>query len=570
MDKKTVVDILNEIGLLLELKGENPFKSRAYYNAARIIEVLDEDLETLVSEGRLKDVKGIGEALNKKLTELVTTGRLKYYEELKESVPPGLVEMLKIPGLGPKKIKTLYDKLGITTIGELEYACIENRLVSLPGFGEKTQKKILEGIQFIKQFSGHHLYFEAYEEAVKLKEYLKNTGLVIRCEIAGSIRRKKEIVKDIDILATSAQPDRLMDCFVNYQGVKDVVAKGDTKTSVVLNSGINADLRVVKDEEFPYALHHFTGSKEHNTAMRHRAKAMGIKMNEYGLFKGDVLIRCASEEEIFEKLNLCYIPPELRENAGEIEAAERGKIPTLVEEKDLKGIFHVHTTYSDGRNSLPDIVQRARELGYSYIAITDHSKSAFYASGLSEEKLLTQWEEIEALNRKYDDMVILKGIEVDILPDGSLDYSDDVLEKFDLVIASIHSHFKMNREEMTRRVIRAIESKHVHIIGHLTGRLLLSRDGYDIDVYEVIEAAREYGKIIEINSSPYRLDLDWRYIKYAKERGVKFAVCPDAHSIEGLEDVKYGIGIARKGWLEANDVINAYEIHQVLRFLKKT
>ncbi|MFO7153554.1 MAG: DNA polymerase/3'-5' exonuclease PolX [Caldicoprobacter oshimai] len=570
MDKKTVVDILNEIGLLLELKGENPFKSRAYYNAARIIEVLDEDLETLVSEGRLKDVKGIGEALNKKLTELVTTGRLKYYEELKESVPPGLVEMLKIPGLGPKKIKTLYDKLGITTIGELEYACIENRLVSLPGFGEKTQKKILEGIQFIKQFSGHHLYFEAYEEAVKLKEYLKNTGLVIRCEIAGSIRRKKEIVKDIDILATSAQPDRLMDCFVNYQGVKDVVAKGDTKTSVVLNSGINADLRVVKDEEFPYALHHFTGSKEHNTAMRHRAKAMGIKMNEYGLFKGDVLIRCASEEEIFEKLNLCYIPPELRENAGEIEAAERGKIPTLVEEKDLKGIFHVHTTYSDGRNSLPDIVQRARELGYSYIAITDHSKSAFYASGLSEEKLLTQWEEIEALNRKYDDMVILKGIEVDILPDGSLDYSDDVLEKFDLVIASIHSHFKMNREEMTRRVIRAIESKHVHIIGHLTGRLLLSRDGYDIDVYEVIEAAREYGKIIEINSSPYRLDLDWRYIKHAKERGVKFAVCPDAHSIEGLEDVKYGIGIARKGWLEANDVINAYEIHQVLRFLKKT
>ncbi|SFP94757.1 DNA polymerase (family 10) [Caldicoprobacter faecalis] len=561
---------MNEIGLLLELKGENPFKSRAYYNAARIIEVLDEDLETLVSEGRLKDVKGIGEALNKKLTELVTTGRLKYYEELKESVPPGLVEMLKIPGLGPKKIKTLYDKLGITTIGELEYACIENRLVSLPGFGEKTQKKILEGIQFIKQFSGHHLYFEAYEEAVKLKEYLKNTGLVIRCEIAGSIRRKKEIVKDIDILATSAQPDRLMDCFVNYQGVKDVVAKGDTKTSVVLNSGINADLRVVKDEEFPYALHHFTGSKEHNTAMRHRAKAMGIKMNEYGLFKGDVLIRCASEEEIFEKLNLCYIPPELRENAGEIEAAERGKIPTLVEEKDLKGIFHVHTTYSDGRNSLPDIVQRARELGYSYIAITDHSKSAFYASGLSEEKLLTQWEEIEALNRKYDDMVILKGIEVDILPDGSLDYSDDVLEKFDLVIASIHSHFKMNREEMTRRVIRAIESKHVHIIGHLTGRLLLSRDGYDIDVYEVIEAAREYGKIIEINSSPYRLDLDWRYIKHAKERGVKFAVCPDAHSIEGLEDVKYGIGIARKGWLEANDVINAYEIHQVLRFLKKT
>ncbi|MBM7582164.1 DNA polymerase (family 10) [Caldicoprobacter guelmensis] len=570
MDKKTVADILNEIGLLLELKGENPFKSRAYYNAARIIEVLDEDLEAMVKEGRLKDVKGIGEALEKKITELVTTGKLKYYEELKQSVPLGLVEMLKIPGLGPKKIKTLYDKLGITTIGELEYACIENRLLSLPGFGEKTQKKVLEGIQFIKQFSGHHLYFEAYEEAVRLKEYLESTGLVIRCEIAGSIRRKKEIVKDIDILATSAQPEKLMECFVNYQGVKDVVAKGDTKTSVVLNSGINADLRVVKDEEFPYALHHFTGSKEHNTAMRHRAKAMGIKMNEYGLFKGDVLIRCASEEEIFEKLNLCYIPPELRENAGEIEAAERGEIPVLVEEKDLKGVFHVHTTYSDGRNSLSDIVQRARELGYSYIAITDHSKSAFYAAGLSEERLLEQWEEIEALNREYDDIVILKGIEVDILPDGSLDYGDDVLEKFDLVIASIHSHFKMGREEMTRRVVKAIENDHVHIVGHLTGRLLLSRDGYEIDVYEVIEAAREHGKVIEINSSPYRLDLDWRYIKHAKERGVKFAICPDAHSIEGLEDVKYGIGIARKGWLEAKDVINTYEIQQVLDFLRNT
>jgi len=569
MDKRTVVDILNEIGLLLELKGENPFKSRAYYNAARIIEVLDEDLEVLVKEGRLKDVKGIGEALTKKLTELVTTGKLQYYEELKHSVPPGLMEMLRIPGLGPKKVRVLYEKLGITTVGELEYACIENRLLGLPGFGERTQKKIFEGIQFIKQFSGYHLYFEAYREAEKLKEYLEHTGLVIRCETAGSLRRRKEIVKDIDILATSHHPGELMERFANYGEIKDVVAKGDTKTSVILNSGINADLRVVRDEEFPYALHHFTGSKEHNTAMRHRAKAMGIKMNEYGLFKGDVLIKCASEEEIFEKLSLQYVPPELRENAGEIEAAERGKIPVLVEEGDLKGIFHVHTTYSDGRSSLVDVVQRARELGYSYIAITDHSRSAFYANGLSEERLLEQWEEIEALNEKYGDIAILRGIEVDILPDGSLDYSDEVLDKFDLVITSVHSHFKMSREEMTRRVIKAIENKHTHIIGHLTGRLLLSRDGYDIDVYQVIEAAGKHGKVLEINSSPYRLDLDWRYLKYARDKGVKFAICPDAHSTEGLEDVKYGIGIARKGWLEAKDVINTYDLQQVLHFLRK-
>jgi len=336
----------------------------------------------------------------------------------------------------------------------------------------------------------------------------------------------------------------------------------------VFNAGINADLRVVKDEEFPYALHHFTGSKEHNTAMRHRAKGMDIKMNEYGLFKGDVLIKCSCEEEIFEKLNLCYIPPELRENTGEIEAAEKGEIPVLIEAKDLKGVFHVHTTYSDGRDSLADVLDKARGLGYEYIAVTDHSSSAFYAGGLTEEMLLKQWEEIDELNKKYNDIVVLKGIESDILPDGSLDYNEDILGKFDVVIASIHSRFRMTREEMTKRVIKAIENKHTNIIGHLTGRLLLSRDGYDIDIHEVIEAAKAYGKIIEINSSPYRLDIDWRYIKYARDRGVKFAICPDAHSIEGLEDIKYGIGIARKGWLEAKDVINTYELEEVLSIFK--
>lgn len=563
MDKKTIVDILNNIGLLLELSGENPFKSRAYYNAARTIEVLDEDIETLVKEDRLKDIKGIGDAINKKLTELITTGSLKYYEDLKASIPPGLVEMLKIPGLGPKKIKTLYDKLKITTIGELEYACIENRLIELPGFGEKTQKKILDGIQFIKQFSGQHLYVEAYNDAVELKQYLINTGLTIRCEVAGSLRRKKEIVKDIDILATSDKPEKLMDLFASYNGVREIIAKGDTKTSVTLKSGINADLRVVKDEEFPYALHHFTGSKEHNTAMRHRAKQMGLKMNEYGLFYGDELIKCSTEEEIFNKLGLAYIPPELRENMGEIEAAEKGEIPLLVKEKDIKGLFHIHTTYSDGSNTLFEMVDAARKLGYKFIAITDHSKSAFYAGGLKEEDVLRQFEEIDEINKRYDDIVILKGIESDILPDGSLDYDEDILEKFDLVIASVHSHFKMSKEDMTKRLINAIKNKYTKILGHPTGRILLARDSYDFNIYEVIDAIAEYGKVIEINASPYRLDLDWRYIKYAKEKGVKFAICPDAHSIEGLDDAKYGIGIARKGWLEAKDVINTFEIDEI-------
>ncbi|AST58302.1 histidinol phosphatase [Thermoanaerobacterium thermosaccharolyticum] len=568
MDKKTVIDILNEIGLLLELKGENPFKSRAYYNAARTIEVLDDDIEKLIKEDRLKDIKGIGDALNKKLTELVTTGRLEYYDNLKASIPEGLIEMLKIPGLGPKKIKTLYDKLDIKTVGELEYACIENRLVELPGFGEKTQKKILEGIQFIKQFNGKHLFMDAYLEASSLKQYLIDSGLTIRCEIAGSLRRRKEIVKDIDILATCDNPEKLMDVFTKYEGIRDIVAKGETKTSIILKSGINVDLRVVKDEEYPYALHHFTGSKEHNTAMRHRARQMGIKMNEYGLFKGDLLIKCRDEEEIFNNLNLSYIPPELRENMGEIEAAEKGLLPVLIDEKDIKGVFHVHTIYSDGANTLSEMVNAARDRGYKIIGITDHSKSAFYANGLKEEDILRQLDEIDELNHKYADIKILKGIESDILRDGSLDYDEDILKRFDFVIASVHSSFKMSKDDMTERIIKAIKNRYTKIIGHLTGRLLLARDGYDLDVYKVIDSAAEYGKIIEINASPYRLDMDWRYIKYAKEKGVKFAICPDAHRIEGLDDIKYGIGIARKGWLEAKDVINTYDFDELNKILR--
>ncbi|KUJ90798.1 MAG: phosphotransferase domain-containing protein [Thermoanaerobacter thermocopriae] len=568
MDKKEIANILNNIGLLLELKGENPFKSRAYYNAARTIELLDEDIEILVKENRLKDIKGIGEAINKKITELVLTGKMKYYEDLKASIPEGLVEMLKIPGLGPKKIKTIYEKLNITTIRELEYACIENRLVDLPGFGEKTQKKILEGIQFVKQFSGQHLYAEAYTEALKLKEYLDMTKTALVTEIAGSLRRKKEIVKDIDILAAASDSSKVMEAFVNYPGVKEVIAKGDTKTSVILKSGINADLRVVTEKEFPYALHHFTGSKEHNTAMRHRAKQMGIKMNEYGLFKGDKLIECKSEEEVFNKLGLLYILPELRENMGEIEAAEKGELPKLIEEKDIKGVFHVHTTYSDGANTLVEMVEAARKFGYKYIGITDHSKSAFYAGGLKEEDLVRQWEEIEELSKKYNDIVIFKGIESDILPDGSLDYEEEILKKFDFVIASIHSNFRMSKEDMTKRIIKAIENKYTTIIGHVTGRLLLARDSYEIDIYEVIEAADHYGKIIEINANPYRLDLDWRYVKHAKEKGVKLAICPDAHGVEGLNDIKYGVGIARKGWLEAKDVINTCEAHEIYKLFQ--
>ncbi|HBM80552.1 MAG: DNA polymerase/3'-5' exonuclease PolX [Clostridiales bacterium] len=560
MDKRTIVDVLNQIGLLLELKGENVFKSRAYYNAARKIETLDEDIGILVKEDRLKNIDGIGDALNKKLTELVETGRLEYYENLRASIPEGLIAMLKIPGLGPKKIRVLYDKLGIKTVDELEHACLGDKLTELRGFGENTQSRILRGIKFIRQFSGQHLFADAYNDAVKIRQYLINSGLPVRCEIGGSLRRKKEIVKDIDILATSDDPQKLMDTFASYEDMANIIAKGDTKTSITLKSGINVDLRVVCDDEYPYALHHFTGSREHNIAMRHRAKKMGFKMNEYGLFSGDVFIKCADEEGLFNKLGLSYIPPELRENMGEIEAAESNNIPKLIDERDIKGIFHVHTTYSDGANYLDEIVDAARERGYKYIGITDHSKSAFYANGLKNEDILRQFHEINGLNEKYKDITILKGIESDVLKDGSLDYDEETLKKFDFIIASVHSNFKMSKEDMTERILNAVKNKYTKILGHPTGRILLERDGYDIDIYKIIDAAAEYGKVIEINANPYRLDLDWRYIKYAKEKGVKFAICPDAHDIEGLDHVKYGIGIARKGWLEAGDVINTYEL----------
>lgn len=568
MEKKEIVEILNEIGLLLELKGENPFKSRAYYNAARTIELLDEDIETLVKEGKLKEVKGIGEALNKKITELVLTGRLKYYEDLKASVPEGLLDMLKIPGLGPKRVRTIYEQLNITSVRELEYACLENRLLDLPGFGEKMQNKILKGIQFIKQFSSHFLYSEAYLEAVNFKEYLDSANVALMTEIAGSLRRKKEIVKDIDILSASNNPNNIIQTFLSYPKIKEITEKGDTKSSVILENGIGVDLRVVKEDQFPYAFHHFTGSKEHNTAMRYRAKNMGIKMNEYGLFRGEELIRCDNEEEIFSYLGLSFIPPELRENMGEIEAAEKGNIPNLVDESDLKGILHVHTRYSDGSNSLEELVKATKNLGYSYIGISDHSKSAYYANGLNEEQLFEQWKEIDNLNNNYTDFRIFKGIEVDILPDGSLDYDEDILQKFDFVIVSVHSSFNMNKQEMTDRIIKALTNKYTTILGHPTGRLLLAREGYNVDIGKIIEIAAAYGKIIEINSNPYRLDLDWRYIKPAKEKGVMFAICPDVHNIEGLDHVKYGIGIARKGWLEPKNIVNTLNIEDFSKFLK--
>ena len=566
---KDVIRILEEIGVLLELKGESPFKSIAYANAARRLESLDEDLDALVSRGGLTSIKGIGEALSRKITELVTTGRLEYYEKLKASVPPGHLEMLRIPGLGPKKIRALHEKLSIETLGELEYACMENRLVELPGFGARTQEKILAGIEHLKRYRERRLCSEALAAAEPLLAKLQGHPGVVEASMAGSLRRGNETVKDIDLVAAANDSDALSSWFASQLDVESVIARGGTKVSVFLKAGINADLRIVSPREYPFALHHFTGSKEHNVAMRGRAKQLGIKMNEYGLFRDDALLTCRSEQEVFAALGLAWVPPELRENTGEIEAAETGVMPSLVEMKDIRGIFHIHTTASDGASTLEALVAAAKRMGLEYIGITDHSESAFYAGGLTPEDVRKQHRAIDALNRRDPAFRIFKGIEADILPDGRLDYDEATLGSFDFVIAAVHSHFGMSGEEMTRRILRALENRRTTILAHPTGRLLLAREPYALDLERVIDAAAALGKVIELNANPHRLDLDWRHCKYAKRQGARIAVNPDAHHVEGLADMRYGLSIARKGWLEAPDIINSMGLEEMTAFLEK-
>ena len=568
MDKEEVINILREISTLLELKNENPFKVRAYQNAARALESSDIDFTGDLKIEDLTNIKGIGQHIAERIMELINTGKLEIYEELKKSIPPDLVEMLSIPTLGPKRIKYLYDNLGISNIGELEYACVENRLVDLPNFGKKTQENILKGIEFIKKYKGRYLYANIIDEAEAVHEKIKNFKYVKRASLGGSVRRKKEVVKDIDIVASSDNAEKVMDFFTGLSEAEEVIARGDTKSSIRLKSGINVDIRVVEDYQYPYALHHFTGSKEHNTAMRTMAKKDGIKMNEYGLFKNGRLIKCCSEEDIYNFFSMDWIPPELRENYGEIEAAKNKTLPELIEEKDLKGIFHIHTTYSDGNITLENVVNHLKKMGFSYAGISDHSKSAAYAGGLKDDEVNKYFEEIDNLNKNVSDFKLFKGIESDILPDGSLDYSEDTLSKFDFIIAAIHSHFNLSEEQMTDRIIRAIENKFTTMIAHPTGRLLLARDPYKVDIIRIINAAAENDVDIELNSSPFRLDLDWRMCKYAKEKGVKIFINTDAHSIKSLSDYKFGINIARKGWLEKKDVPNTLSASEIEKYLK--
>jgi DNA polymerase (family 10) len=576
MDKDQVAAVLAEIGVLLELKGENPFKCRAYANAARLLEGLTEPIEKLVAERRLGELKGIGEALQEKITTLVTTGRLPYYEELKASIPPGLVEMLEIPGLGPKRIKLLHDKLGVDSVEKLEAACRAGRVAALEGFGEKTQTKILEGIAHRRQYAERHLLSDALAVAEPLLEALRAHPAVIRCSTAGSLRRWRETIGDVDFVVSAREPEAVLDFFVRQPGVERVLAKGGTKASVVLSGGLQADLRVVSDAEYPFALAYFTGSKAHNIVMRQRAIARGLRLNEYGLFRSteetrDPALRepCRDEADIFARLGLAYIPPELREDLGEFAAAEAGPLPRLIEWTDLKGSLHNHSNWSDGRNTLEDIARHAEELGLEYWAITDHSRASFQANGLDPARLKKQVREIQALNRRLADsghrFRLLTGIEVDILRDG-LDLPDDILAELDVVVASLHVPASAEAEN-TKRLIRAAENPHVHLLGHPTGRLLLRREPAPVNLPAVIDACAATGTWIELNCNPYRFDLDWRHWPYARSRGVKCVINPDAHRFEHTGFLRLGAGVARKGWLTPADVINTLPLDQLRRAL---
>ncbi len=559
--------VLEEIGVLLELKGENPFKTRAYANVARALESLNEPIEKLVAEQRLGSIKGCGEALQKKITELVTSGRLLYYEELKASVPPGLLEILRIPGLGPRKVKALHERLGVVSIEQLEAACRAEKVAGLEGFGAKTEAKILAGIQFRRTYASRHLLSDAWSAAEPILGRLRDHPRALRCSAAGSLRRCREIVGDLDFVASSAHPAEVITSFAEQPEVVEVIARGETKTSVVLKGGMQADLRVVRDAEFASALAYFTGSKEHNIVMRQRAIQRGLRLNEYGLFRADEETRdperrlaCATEEELFTELGLAFIPPELREDHGEFVAAEQGELPRLLEWTELRGSLHNHSNWSDGRQTLEQIVHEMQELGCDYWAVTDHSRSSFVAHGLDTERLRQQLRAIADWNASLAaagrDFRLLTGSEVDILGDGRLDFEDAPLSELDVVVASIHQSFSLSEAEMTKRLIRAAENPYVHMLGHLTGRLLLEREPYRVNQQAVIDACAGTGTWIELNASPSRLDLDWRLWPYAREKGVKCVINCDAHRTEHAGFLRIGAGIARKGWLTKGDVIN--------------
>lgn len=571
ISKDQIADIFESIAQLLELKGENPFKTRAYTNAARALETFAGRLDDFADPATFPVIPGVGKAIAEKIQELVTTGSLRYYEELKKEFPATLFELFDLQGLGPKKIKALWEQLGVTSIGQLNDAVKEGRVATLPGFGKKTAENIAAAIIAREKHAGRFRLGDIAPDAEGMLDDLRQHPAVTRVSVCGSYRRRKEVVGDLDFLVSTKEPAEVSDFFVQHENVESVMAHGATKSSVRLKSGIQADLRVVKDTEFPFALNYFTGSKEHNIIMRQRALARGWTLNEYRLAPDEKrktepqpIPAIREEAELYRALGLDYVEPELREDRGEFAAAENHTLPDLIEPENLRGTFHNHTTASDGRCTLAEMAEAAQELGLQYLGIADHSKASFQAHGLDAERLLAQVAEIRELNKTFGgSFKLFAGSEVDILKDGSLDFPDEVLAQLDYSVVSVHNVFNLPEAEMTRRIIRAMENPHVTMLGHLTGRLLLSRDGYQVDVPAIIEAAAATGTIIELNANPRRLDMDWRWWPLAKEKGVKCAINPDAHHTSQLQFLWFGIGTARKGWLTRNDVVNTLPLGKI-------
>jgi DNA polymerase (family 10) len=563
---------LEQIADLLAVQGANRFRIRAYRTAAQTVDSLPHAVAGMVEAGDdLTDLPGIGKDIAGKIDEIVRTGSLKQLEELKQETTPDLADLLNLPGLGAKRVQTLHETLGITSREELQQAAREGQIRDIPGFGAKAEQNILEAMEQQQDQDGEQRYklSEADQMVRPLLDFLQEGGHIEALDVAGSYRRRKETIGDLDLLVISAAGEEVLARFVQYDNVNKVVSQGSTRASVILRSGLQVDLRVVPPESYGAALLYFTGSQAHNIALRNRALERDLKISEYGVFKGDDYIAGATEADVYATLDLPYISPELREHRGELESAEQGKLPGLVHLDDLRGNLHTHSTYSDGKASLEQLAQAAQERGYEYLAITDHSQRLTVTNGLTPERLSRQIEEIDRLNEQLDGFTLLKGIEVDILEDGTLDLPDDMLRQLDIVVCSIHSRFKLSGEEQTERVLRALENPHCHILGHPTGRLINKRPPYDLDMERILNAAAELGCCVEINAQPDRLDVHDVHARMAKERGVKMAISTDAHAIAELDYLRFGINQARRGWLEAPDVLNTHSLRDVRQLLQR-
>lgn len=559
-----IAAILEEIADLLEIDGANVFRIRAYHNAARILKELGQDVRTMVEKGEdLTRLPGIGADLAGKIKEIVDTGRCKVLDDLHKRLPPAIVELLRIPGLGPKRVRVLYRELGIQTLEQLRRAVREHRIRSLPGFGEKTEMHIADALEAHGGGVGRYTRVAADQYAAPLLDYLNTVPGIDKVVIAGSYRRAKETVGDLDILATGSSEGLVMQRFVEYDDVEEILSQGPTRASVLLRGGLQVDFRVVPKESYGAALHYFTGSKAHNIAIRRLGQERGLKINEYGVFRGDKRVAGDTEESVFASVGLPFIPAELREDQGEIEAAKAGYLPKLVELSDLKGDLHAHTKASDGHNTILEMAQAAKSHGLQYLAITEHSRRLTVAHGLDPVRLLKQIDEIDKLNETLDGIVLLKGIEVDILEDGSLDLPDDVLGRLDIVVGAVHSRFGLSRIKQTERILRAMDCPYFNILAHPSGRLIGRREPYEVDMSRIIRKAKERGCFLELNANPERLDLVDSHCRMAREEGVLVSLNSDAHSILDFRNLRYAVGQARRGWLEPGDVLNTRSLKEL-------